>query len=81
MLFCQYTFEGKCFCIYRKYLTAVVIMLVILLFYDGFAPTLKGIYSERKRGESVLVEKAVMVIQNDYHGVWRNGTCGAAGVC
>ena len=20
MLFCQYTFEGKCFCIYRKYM-------------------------------------------------------------
>lgn len=62
----------RIFCIYRKYLTAVVVMLVILLFYDGFAPTLKGIYSERKRGESVLVEKAVIIIQNDYHGVCRD---------
>mgnify|MGYP001226798993 CR=1 FL=1 len=64
----------RTFCIHRKYLIAVVVMLVILLFYDGFAPTLKGIYSERKRGEAVLVEKAVIVIQNDYHGVWRDNS-------
>ena len=56
------------FCTYKRYWVAIAVLLGMLLLYDGFAPTLKAMYSKRKRGEAALAAAAVAVIRADYQG-------------
>ncbi len=48
---------------------ALIAALVLFSLYDGIAPSLKGLYSKRKKGESEVIAMAAPVIRQHYTGV------------